>query len=211
MDPLSPVEARVLGCLLEKQVLTPDAYPLTLNYLVGACNQKTSREPVMELGEVEVALALVSLRKKNLAVENKMHDSRVLKYSHHILSLGSFSSKEQAALCLLLLRGPQTSGEIRTRSGRLAEFESVADADSVMLGLTEKSLGDSPGPLVAKLARRAGEKEPRWCQLMSGPVESQESAASPAPQGLEARVAALEAQIQGLKEAMQKLSEPPAP
>jgi uncharacterized protein YceH (UPF0502 family) len=207
MDPLNPTEARVLGCLLEKQVLTPDAYPLTLNYLVGACNQKTSREPVMELGEAEVALALVSLRKKNLAVENKMHDSRALKYSHNLLSLGSFTSKEQAALCLLLLRGPQTSGEIRTRSGRLADFESVADADAVLQGLTEKSCG----PLVAKLARRSGEKEYRWCQLMSGPAESFEAPPEPAKASLEARVAALEAQIQGLKEAIQKLSVPPAP
>jgi len=207
METLNAAEARVLGSLLEKQALTPDAYPLTLNYLVGACNQKTSREPVMELAESEVAQALVGLRKQMLAVENKLHDSRVLKYSHNLLSLGSFTSKEQAALCLLLLRGPQTSGEIRTRSGRLAEFESVADCEAALLSLGEKSCG----PLAVRLARRPGEKEARWRECMSPAGEEAPSTVAAAPQraGLEARVSALEAQVNQLKEQLQRLSGEP--
>lgn len=208
METLNPAEARVLGSLLEKQVLTPDAYPLTLNYLVGACNQKTSREPVMQLEEAEVAAALVSLRKKMLAIENKIHDSRVLKYSHNILHLGSFTSKEQAALCLLLLRGPQTAGEIKSRSGRLADFESVGDTESALQSLAEKSCG----PLAVKLPRRPGEKEARWSQLLTGPVEAG-GPDSPViqPGGLSARVTALEAEVAALKLQIQKLSLPPAP
>jgi len=201
METLSPLEARVLGCLLEKQVLTPDAYPLTLNYLVGACGQKTSREPVMEPQEAEVAAALVALRKKNLAIENKMHDSRVLKYSHNLAHLGAFTSKEQAALCLLLLRGPQTGGEIRGRSGRLADFESVADCESTLAALAEKSCG----ALAERLPRGAGEKEARWRELMSGPPAAAPAATAPKA-ALESRVAALESQVLALKEQLQRLS-----
>lgn len=205
---LSPAETRVLGCLLEKQATTPDLYPLTLNYLTGACNQKTSREPVMALEEAEVAAAIVSLRKKNLAIENKMHDSRVMKYSHNLGHLGSFTAKEQAALCLLLLRGAQTTGEIKGRSERMAQFESVPDAEAVLTGLGDKSCG----AMVARLPRRSGEKEARWAQLLSGPLDLAAEAEAPAPKaGLSERVAALEAEVAALKEALQKLSLPPAP
>jgi uncharacterized protein YceH (UPF0502 family) len=207
MDPLNPNEVRVLGALLEKQVLTPDVYPLTLNYLVGACNQKTSREPVMELEESEVAAAILGLRKKNLAVENKMHDSRVLKYSHNLAHWGAFTSKEQAALCLLLLRGPQTSGEIRGRAERMASFESVADVEAILQALSEKSCG----ALVLKLDRRSGEKEPRWTQLMSPLEESAIIKPSAQSSSLAERVSALERQFAELKEIIQKLSAPPAP
>jgi uncharacterized protein YceH (UPF0502 family) len=204
---LNAAEARVLGCLLEKQATTPEYYPLTLNYLVGACNQKTSREPVMELEEGEVSQALLGLRKRMLAVENKMHDSRVLKYSHNLGSLGAFSTKEQAALCLLLLRGPQTGGEIRGRSGRMAEFESVADAEAALASLAEKP----SGPLAQRLPRRSGEKEARWKELMTGPAVAapEESGASEPKRSLEGRVAALETQVQAIQEALQRLAAPP--
>lgn len=202
---LNALEARVLGALLEKQVLTPDSYPLSLNYLVGACNQKTSREPVMELDEEEVAAAILGLRKKHLAVEMKTAESRVLKYSHNLPSLGAFSAKEQAALCLLLLRGPQTAGEIRGRAERLAEFASLEDAEAALIALSEKSCG----ALAGRLARRPGTKETRWAQLLGGPIEEGAADAPlPRPAPLEARVAALEAEVSALKQELDRLRNP---
>jgi uncharacterized protein YceH (UPF0502 family) len=204
---LDSAEARVLGSLLEKQAVTPEYYPLTLNYLVGACNQKTSREPVMELSEGEVGAAILGLRKKMLVVENKMHDSRVLKYSHNLGSLGAFTSKEQAALCLLLLRGAQTGGEIRGRSGRMVEFESVADAEAALQSLAEKSCG----ALAARLPRRSGEKEQRWKELLTGAAEAMpaESEGAPPKSTLESRVQALEREVLALRQALQMLGAAP--
>lgn len=208
---LDAAEARVLGALLEKQVLTPDAYPLTLNYLTNACNQKTSREPVTNLGDAEVAQAIVGLRRKGLAIEMKTAEGRVLKYSHNLPKLAALSAKEQAALCLLLLRGPQTSGEIKGRSERLAEFASIEDVESTLAALTQKSCGS----LAARLPRRPGTKEQRWVQLLTG--QPAEGAEAPVPRpvsdvaALETRVAALEAEVGVLKQALLDLSHKPQP
>jgi uncharacterized protein len=165
---LTNVEARVLGSLIEKEVTTPDQYPLSLNALTLACNQKTSREPVMELPEAQVQATIDALQKKHLVFERSGFGSRVPKYQQRLcgtefseLKLGA---QERALLCVLLLRGAQTSGELRTRTARLAEFADVAEVERML-----DSLANRPAqPLVVRLARAAGEREARYIQLLTG-------------------------------------------
>jgi uncharacterized protein YceH (UPF0502 family) len=197
MQVLNAVEARVLGSLMEKQVLTPDVYPMTLRGLTVACNQKTSREPVMELADDEVQAALKSLMAKGLAHERYTIEGRVLKYSHNSAALGAFNTHEHAVLCLLLLRGPQTAGELRGRSERLAEFESVPAVEATLLLLA----GRAEAPLVKRLPRLPGSKEARWAQLLTGEPEAATAGpeAAPAPGTLAERVAALEAKVAALE------------
>ncbi len=164
---LSPVETRVLGCLMEKERTTPETYPLTLNSLIAACNQSTNRDPVMTLGDREVENALDELRQKKLATVVFGAGSRVQKYRHILPDIYNLSPQEYALLCVLLLRGPQTVGELRGRAERMAEFAALTDAENALNGLTT---GDEP--LVRLLPARPGQKERRYVQLLSGePVE----------------------------------------
>ncbi|GKX53164.1 YceH family protein [Budvicia aquatica] len=168
---LTDKEARVIGCMLEKEVTTPDQYPLSLNGLMIACNQKTSRDPVMELNETDVQETLDSLQKKHLVRTAAGTGGRVVKYVHRFCNteFGNFklSSAELAVICLLLLRGPQTAGELRTRSNRLHEFSDISEVEQVLADLTSRD----DGPFVVRLAREAGRRESRFAHLISGPVD----------------------------------------
>jgi len=211
---LSEIEARVLGALIEKEVTTPEYYPLSLNALVNACNQKSNREPVMNLGEDEVRAALRSLSDQYLA-RSAGGDSRVAKYEHRVNELFNFHRHEIAVLCVLLLRGPQTPGELRTRTERMYAFE---DLDSVHSALN--LLMKREPPLVAVLSRQPGTKESRYTHLLSGapPAEaasapsgdSQHSAGRDShnhPTGDSARIAQLESEVAGLRGELAELRE----
>ena len=188
---LSEIEARVLGALVEKSLTTPDQYPLSLNALVNACNQKTSRDPVMTLDEAAVGQGLHALIERSLA--GRLHEpgSRVPKFMHHIeMLLSGADAKAVATMCVLLLRGPQTPGEIKTRTDRLCEFSSTAEVDSLLQDLAARS-----DPWVAKLPRQPGQKEVRYRHLFSGAAEPASPEATIPDDRLtqlEKRVAALE-------------------
>jgi hypothetical protein len=160
---LNPIEARVLGVLIEKQMSTPDYYPLTLNALVNACNQKTNRDPVLEMDQSSVEQALDSLRSQRLAWQVKVQGSRSLKYEHNMKSIVEFSDRELAVLCELMLRGPQTVGELRTRTTRLTDFPNLAVVEQTI----QKLETHENGPFVAELPRRPGQKENRYAHLFS--------------------------------------------
>lgn len=168
---LTEVEARVLGALVEKEITTPEYYPLSLNALVNACNQKSNRGPVMELGEDTVRQALYSLEEKGLAGPARGAGSRVTKFEHRLQEVFNFGRREIAILCVLLLRDPQTPGELRGRTERMHRFE---DLDQVQSGLQQ--LMQREPPLVKVLPRQPGAKEPRYAHLLSGDVESSERA-----------------------------------
>jgi len=164
---LSAAQARVLGALVEKEVTTPDYYPQSLNALINACNQLTNREPVMHLDDEEVRLALHRLEDLGLAGRARGADGRVAKYEHWLGEAFNFTRAETALICVLLLRGHQTPGELRGRTERLHRFDEIAD---VLAGL-QKLMERDPS-LVAVLPRQPGTKEPRYAQLLSGSVES---------------------------------------
>lgn len=172
---LDAIEARALGALIEKDLTTPDYYPLSLNALVNACNQLNNREPVMSLGEAEVTRALDKLRDKRLAVVITGGDSRVLKFAHKAREVFELSRPEVSLLCLLLLRGPQTLGELRGRSGRMHEFADLADVQATLGRLANRENPDQPA-LVTLLPRAPGTKESRYAHLLSG----ESAVASPA-------------------------------
>ena len=174
---LNDVEARVIGCLIEKSVVTPDQYPLTLNALTNACNQKSSRDPVMSLSQGEVQRAIRDLEGKHLVRSDENFKSRVEKFSQRFCNTRysnmQFDDAQQAIVCLLLLRGPQTPGELRSRCGRLHTF---ADNDEVVVALT--SLVERDGePLLVKLPRTPGRKDSEYMHLFSGPVDVEAHAA----------------------------------
>jgi uncharacterized protein len=162
---LTEIEARVLGALIEKDITTPDYYPLSLNSLVNACNQKNNREPVMTLDESGVRGALSSLQEKRLAGPAGGADSRVTKYEHRLQEVFNFDRRETALVCVLLLRGPQTPGELRGRSERMYRFETLDDVQSGLQKLTDRQ-----PPLVRVLPRQPGTKESRYMHLLSGDV-----------------------------------------
>jgi uncharacterized protein YceH (UPF0502 family) len=164
---LNPAEARVLGSLLEKEATTPDYYPLSLNALVNACNQRSNREPVTNLDEEEVHLALRRLEDIGLAGRARSADGRVTKYEHWLGEAYNFTRAESALICVLLLRGPQTPGELRGRTERLHSFAEIADVLAGLQKLTERTPS-----LVAVLPRQPGTKESRYTHLLCGPVES---------------------------------------
>jgi hypothetical protein len=155
------VEARIVGVLIEKQMATPDYYPLTLNALVNACNQKTNRDPVMELDDTVVEEALARLRYQQLVWQVKAQGSRALKYEHNLQKIAEFSGREQGIICVLLLRGPQTAGELRSRTARLAQFHGLAAVEHTL----EKLIHHEKGPFVVRLQRRPGHKENRYAHL----------------------------------------------
>jgi uncharacterized protein YceH (UPF0502 family) len=164
---LTAPQARVLGALIEKEVTTPDAYPLSLNALINACNQLSNREPVLRLDEEEVRLALRRLEDQGLAGRARNADGRVTKYEHWLGEAFNFTRAENALICVLLLRGPQTPGELRSRTDRLHQFDELSD---VLSGL--QKLAERDPALVAVLPRQPGTKEARYAHLLCGPVES---------------------------------------
>ena len=161
---LTAAEARVLGALVEKEVTTPEYYPLSLNALMNACNQRSNREPVMTLEEDAVRQALHGLEAKHLAGAAR-GDGRVAKYEHHLGEVFNFTRAETALLCVLLLRGPQTPGELRSRTERLHSFDEISD----VLGGLQKLMDREPA-LAAVLPRQPGAREARYAQLLTGPV-----------------------------------------
>lgn len=172
---LSPIEIRVLGALVEKDKTTPDYYPLTLNGLVSACNQKSSRDPVMVLDNDAVLAAIDALREEQLAWMVQAVDARVPKYEHNLDKALGLTLQEVAIMCLLMLRGPQTIGEIRSRSGRIYPFEAMEEVSFAMDSLLSRD-----EPLVMKLPLQPGRKEARYCHLLSGePDLEQLSQAAP--------------------------------
>jgi uncharacterized protein YceH (UPF0502 family) len=163
---LNSVEARVLGALSEKDITTPDYYPLSLNALVNACNQKNNRDPVMTLDEAAVREALDGLHNKNLAGPASGADSRVTKYEHRLQEMFNFTRGETAILCVLLLRGPQTPGELRARTERMHRFEDLTEVQSSLQRLLQRD-----PPLARVLPRQPGTKESRYMHLLSGDMK----------------------------------------
>lgn len=166
------LETRVLGSLIEKEIATPDQYPLSLGALTHACNQKSSRDPVLQLSEVEVQEIVDELMKKHLLSDRSGFGSRVTKYQHRFCNAGfgslEFTTQELGILCVLLLRGPQTPGELRTRTNRLCNFSDVHETESTLQHLVERE----DGPFVVRLAREPGKRESRYAHLFSGEVEA---------------------------------------
>lgn len=163
---LDPVEARVLGALIEKQITTPSYYPLTLAALTAACNQKSNREPVTALDEKEIARAILILREKHLVWETAEAGARVMKYSHNLAQHVEFSDQQKAVMCELILRGPQTGGELRTHCERMYPLGDSTQTESIL-----QSLIDYPGtPLVIKLPREPGRRENRYAHLLCGEI-----------------------------------------
>ena len=206
---LSPIEVRVLGALIEKDITTPDYYPLSLNSLVNACNQKNNRDPIMTLDEDSVRQALGSLQEKRLAGPAGGADSRVTKYEHRLQEVFNFDRREIAIICVLLLRGPQTPGELRGRSERMYRFETLDDVQS-----TIQRLSDRTPPLVRVLPRQPGTKESRYVHLFSpdtwpkndtgpkddaSPKESLPQSISEPRLTNDSRISALEAEVSSLR------------
>ena len=199
---LNAVEVRALGALIEKEITTPEYYPLTLNSLTTACNQKSNRDPVVSLEEKAVVRALEGLREKGLARQVSGVDMRVPKHYHLFDEKMCLTSPQVAALCVLLLRGPQTVGEIRGRSGRLHEFADLEEVERVLTELVERS----EGALVVQLARQPGRKESRYAHVLMGePEENKAYAEGPVDsvalevRAEDERITALEEQVQILK------------
>jgi uncharacterized protein YceH (UPF0502 family) len=216
----APTEARVIGCLIEKEVTTPDQYPLSLNALTNACNQKTNREPVLELSETVVQQAVDSLMKKYMVSDKSAgYGGRVTKYRHRFCNTEfgplKFSPQELGILCVLLLRGPQTPGELRSRTNRLAEFTDAQEVESTLQALMERE----DGPFVARLSRAAGEREARYGHLFSGTPEwvpsaeaEREADAGAAVSGsaaLAERLTQLEAVVEALRREVEALKGAP--
>ena len=201
---LSQIEARIIGCLIEKAITTPDQYPLSLNALTNACNQKSNRDPVLDVDERTVQQHVDALVRKHLVLERSGFGSRVQKYQQRFCNTGFGSIEltplQQAIICELLIRGPQTPGELRTRCARMAEVHDVSEVEHALDALVSRE----DGPYVVKLSREPGRRDSRYAHLLSGPVEDTQTqepeAAAPARtasnrSALEERVAELEAQV----------------
>jgi uncharacterized protein len=198
---LDPTQLRVLGALIEKEIATPENYPLSLNALVNACNQKSSRDPVLELAEDEVRQALHTL--EDLTLTATVHDSRVPKYEHRIRTVLNLRRDETAVLCLLILRGPQTPGELRSRSERLYTFDDIAAVQSTLDRLAARDAAADPtgtGPLTAILPRQPGSRESRYTHLLGGLPEATQPSATPSfnTESTAQRLTRLEAQLSDL-------------
>lgn len=202
---LNDTEVRVLGALIEKELTTPEYYPLTLNALVNACNQKSNRDPVLNLDEAEVTRALDSLRFKQLAILSGS-GGRVSKYRHALVEKFRYAPAELAILCELLVRGPQTVGELRTRAERMHELPDLASVEQVLEELAERT-----PPAVVKLPRQPGRKEPRYCHLFAGEpdlaaLESAASVEAPRFRSNDSeQIAKLEAELAELRQEMAAL------
>ena len=188
-DNLDPVAVRVIGSLVEKELSTPDHYPLSLNALTSACNQSSNRDPVMSLEEGAVMQAIDTLRRQGLVRSIQAIGSRVPKYQHLLTEAGELTRAELAVLCVLTLRGPQTQAEVRTRAARLMPGDHSTGLDAAIEGLITRE----PQPVVARLARRPGQKEPRYAHLLAGNVvETADDAPVTPPASATDRLAALE-------------------
>jgi uncharacterized protein YceH (UPF0502 family) len=228
---LSALEARIVGCLIEKQITTPEQYPMSLNALTNACNQKSNRDPVLQLPETEVQALIDGLSRKHLLLERSGFGSRVPKYQQRFcnteFSVLQFSEQERAIVCELLLRGPQTPGELRSRAARMASFADAGEVEAALEALANRE----SGPLVRRLAREPGRRESRYAHLFgtdrasigSGgneataePVGASQPYAAPAPPGapvpaepqlaLQAqRLAILENEVRSLREELEQL------
>lgn len=210
---LSPVEARIIGCLIEKEVTTPEYYPLTLNSLTTACNQKSNRDPVMALTDSDVLDVVESLITRRLVSDESSFNSRVSKYQHRFCNTEfgdlQFSEQERAIICCMLLRGAQTPGELRTRTNRLCSFTDVKEVEAVLEGLANRDVG----ALVVKLPREAGKRESRYQHLLSGAVDVEAIAALVPNSGtssnntsaLSEKVETLEKEVVELKEELAEL------
>jgi len=206
-QPLTPVQARVLATLLEKARTVPDSYPLTLNALVTGCNQKTSRDPVMQVTDAEAQEALEGLRRMALAVE--ISSQRATRWEHNFPRGVGVPDQSAVLLGLLMLRGPQTAGELRINAERWYRFADISSVEAFLDELQERS-DEKGGPLVVLLPRAPGAREPRWAHLLCGPVdvEALQAAASPgapASSALQARVEALEAEVAALQATVRRL------
>lgn len=207
LEQLTETEARILGALIEKQLTTPEYYPLTLNALVNACNQKNNREPVVSYDEKTVADALEQLRDRNLVYVFYGSTSRVPKYKHMLPSVYELSEPETAIMCEMLLRGPQTLGELRGRCERLHQFSSLGEVQETLDGMMRRD-----DPLVVRLPVQQGRKEARFAHLLHGEIDLDAMAAAPAArvsrgavdgeriEKLEAEVAGLRGEVESLKE-----------
>jgi uncharacterized protein len=197
---LTDIETRVLGALVEKQVTTPEYYPLTLNALTLACNQKNNRYPVTSYSESQVAAAVESLREKNLAYVFYGSSSRVPKYKHVAPEVLHLNNAELALMCVLMLRGPQTPGELRGNTSRLHEFAGLDEIEQTLNGLISRE----HEPLVVRLPRQAGQKEVRFAHLLSGEVQVVETAAEQprvsSREALEQKVDRLAEEVESLKQ-----------
>ena len=205
MTRLNEIEVRVLGALVEKEITTPDYYPLSLNALINACNQKSNRDPVMALDEDAVRQALDSLNEKSLAGQVTSADSRVPKYAHRLQEVFNFDRREMAVLCVLLLRGPQTPGELRGRTERMYKFDDLGVVESALHRLMERE-----PPLAKKLARQPGTKESRYAHLLAGEVEGWSAPAGTQPVAAtssqeEQRIARLETDVESLRKELADL------
>lgn len=204
---LTDIEARVLGSLVEKEITTPGYYPLSLNALVNACNQKSNRDPVMNLDEDAVREALAGLHDKRIAAPITGGDSRVSKYKHRLPEIFNFGRPETAVLCVLLLRGPQTPGELRGRTERMYHFEDLSSVESALNHMLERQ-----PPLVTRLPRQPGTKESRYAHLLCGDVESWEAPAeadmsAAAASANDERIARLEGEVAELRREMDEFKQ----
>ncbi|MDO5086484.1 MAG: YceH family protein [Comamonadaceae bacterium] len=215
--PLTAIESRVLGTLMEKARTVPDSYPLSLNLVVTGCNQKTSREPVMHLGEADVQQALEELKRLDLAIE--LHGSRVARWEHNAQRALGVPEQSAVLLGLLMLRGPQTAGELRLNAERWYRFADISSVEGFLNELAERP-ADKGGPLAVLLPRAPGAREPRWAHLLCGPVDAAAARSAPphcpaATSTLDERVQALEAEVAALRAAVhalhQALGLPPEP
>ena len=207
MKLLSEVETRVLGALIEKELTTPEYYPLSLNALVNACNQKSNRYPVMNLDENAVSQAIRSLDKEGLAGPADAMDNRVAKFGHRLQEAFNFDRREIAVLCELLLRGPQTPGELRSRAERMHHFDDLGQVQ-----LTLQRLAQREPPVVKVLHRQPGMKEARYTHLLSGDVQSQTVPAVPETEiahgsGRGERIASLEKEVADLRKEISDLKQ----
>jgi uncharacterized protein YceH (UPF0502 family) len=197
---LSLLETRVLGTLYEKQHTVPDSYPLTLNSLVSGCNQKTSRSPVMELTEAEVQAALDSLKGANLVMETS--GGRAQRYSHNVERVLQVPSQSAAILTVLMLRGPQTAGELRINCDRLHSFADI----SAVQGFLDELAARPSGPLVVELPRLPGARENRWAHLLSGAPKVEVVPSTPKKDDLASTVARLDSEVAALKELVARIA-----
>jgi uncharacterized protein len=208
---LSAYEARVIGCLIEKQITTPEQYPMSLNALTNACNQKSNRDPVLQLGEAEVQALIDGLSRKHLLLERSGFGSRVPKYQQRFcnteFSVFQFTPQERAIVCELLLRGAQTPGELRSRAARMADFADAGEAEAALEALAHRQ----SGALVVRLPREPGKRETRYAHLFGAhSAGTSEPAAAPPPSVQSAdsqadRLSALEAEVRSLREEVERL------
>ena len=197
---LNSIEARILGCMIEKQITTPDYYPLSLNSLTNACNQKSNRDPVVSFDDTVVVKGLDSLQDKGLSEKLYKADSRVPKYQHNFDKSLNLSRREVAVLCELMLRGPQTLGELRNRCERMHKFENIHEIEEVLAELKSRD-----NPMVTKLPRQPGRKESRYMHLLSGEPEIQETESSVPEESARQEVRAENERIARLEEELSRL------